>query len=47
MFAEHNMGEVNTVSDTLYANNNTSEKTFNLKPVKEKTARDCVSAEKG
>lgn len=28
MFTEHNMGEVNTVNDTLHANNNPFEKAF-------------------
>lgn len=30
MFAEHNMGEVNTVNDTLHANKNPFERAFNL-----------------
>lgn len=30
MFAEHNIGEVNTVNDTLHANKNPFERAFNL-----------------
>ena len=30
MFTEHNIGEVNTVNDTLRANNNPFERAFNL-----------------
>lgn len=30
MFTEYNIGEVNTVNDTLHANNNAFEKAFGL-----------------